>query len=85
MTGGGSLQTPLDKPYGQTPEAHAAAVARVSREPDSALLLAMLGLTVEQPAQRAYMAIDGRLHCAVCKGRTQGDGICRRKTCGGER
>ena len=42
-----SLQTALDRPYGQTPEAHAAAIARVSREPDAVELLAMLGLVAD--------------------------------------
>lgn len=73
------LQTALDRPYGQTPEALAAATRRVQREPDPDLLMQALGL-VDDPvivARDRAKALTATL-CPICQNRMPAHGVCRR-------
>jgi hypothetical protein len=79
----GELNLTLDRPYGQTPEAKATAVARVRLEPDAADLLAALGLTDEQ-VPGAYEVRNGRSYCTRCGQRVRPNGFCRSRKCRGE-
>lgn len=71
-----AVATRLDRPYGQTPEAQAAAVRRINREPDPEPLLAALGLATDPVVPQRWVVRNGQSYCPTCEKRVGAGGYC---------